>query len=266
MTVTLSFMTWQGEEMRRRNAEIGATATAAVFSFSATVLNAPVAVTAVLGMALFISVGYVWVIVLFGPNVANLERLAVATGLALSIPVLGGLALQAVGISLQRIVWTCLFAGVTLVGDTVLFVRQRKPYPADASRQSTRRARTGWHGLIFGTAIVIAAGAVALASYSATIQHYPGFTQLWLFAREKSALASLGVRNRQGGVEHYRLILLRRGRPSDTWNITLTNGQTWQRVIRISGTSVTAANLYLLPDLTHTYRHVSTAPSETSQS
>jgi hypothetical protein len=198
--------------------------------------------------------------------VVNLERVAVATGLALSVPVLGGLALQAVGVSLQRIAWAGLFAGVTLVGDIVLFVRQRAPYPADVSRQSTRRARLEWHGLIFGTAIMIAVGAVAVASYSAANQHYPGFTQLWLFAREKAALASLGVRNRQGSIEHYRLILSRKGRPSNTWNITLIDGQSWQRDIQISGTSVNSANLYLLPDLTHPYRHVSTAPSETSRS
>ena len=91
--------------MRSKYAEIGVTATVAALSFGATVGNAPVPVTAVLGIAIFASVGYVWVNVLFDHRVAGLERVAVATGLALSVPVLGGLVLQGAGIPLHPAAW-----------------------------------------------------------------------------------------------------------------------------------------------------------------
>jgi hypothetical protein len=243
--------------MRRSHAEIGVTAAAAVLSCGATVENAPVPVTAVLGIAIFASLGHVWVKVLFDHRVAGLERVAVATGLALSVPILGGLVLQAAGIPLHPAAWASLLAGVTLVGDAILMARDRVVQPTAAGRRST------WHPprlhvVIFGAAVAVAAGAVALASAGATTQRYPGFTQLWLSAHGKADTASLGVSNQQGSIEQYRLILLRKGRASDTWNLTLANGQVWQRTIRISDKYATAANLYLMPDLIDSYRHVST--------
>jgi hypothetical protein len=253
--------------MRRSHSEIGATAATAILSCGATILNAPVLVTAILGISLCVSLGYVWVRVLFGHDVASLERVAVATGLALSVPVLGGIALQAAGIPLHRAAWAGLLAGATLLGDTVLIVRERTAQPVIAtSRRPIRWPWPGWHTVIFGAAVVVAAGAVALASAGAAVQRYPGFTQLWLSAHGDATTASLGVSNQQGSTKRYRLVLLRRGRASNIWNLILPNGQTWQRTIPISGTYVTSANLYLLPDLNHPYRHVSTGSDEAPQS
>lgn len=111
----------------------------------------------------------------------------------------------------------------------------------------------------FAVAIVLAASAVALASFGAATQHYPGFTQLWLSPRGTTMTANLGVSNHQGGIRHYRLILVAKGRINNSWNLTLSNDESWQRTISISAAYATAANLYLLPDLSHPYRHVSTA-------
>lgn len=244
--------------MRRKNAEIGVTATVAVLSCGATVENAPVPVTAVLGIAVFASLGYVWVNVLFEHRVTGLERVAVAGGLALSVPVLGGLVLQAAGIPLHPAGWASLLAGVTLVGDAILMARARVPQPPAVGRRSTTWLPSRLHIVIFGAAVAVAAGAVVLASVGAATQRYPGFTQLWLSGHGKTDTASLGVSNQQGSTKQYRLILLRKGRASETWNLTLSTGQSWQQTIRISSNYATAANLYLMPDLVHPYRHVST--------
>ena len=251
--------------MRRSYTEIGATAAAAVLSYGAVLLNAPVVVTAPLGIVLFFSLGYVWVKVLFGRNVVSLERVTTATGLALAMPILRGLALHAAGVPLHRMAWTTLLVGLTLAGDTVLLVRERVAQPVPASRPSRIWTRPGRHGLIFAASVVIAAGAVTLASVSAAIQRYPGFTQLWLSERGNTVTASLGVRNEQGGTKQYRLVLLRKGQPGNIWDFTLSNGETWQRAISMSDKSATTADLYLLPDLTHPYRHVATASNQTSR-
>ena len=126
---------------------------------------------------------------------------------------------------------------------------------------------SAWQTAVCGAALVVAIGAVGLAREATVIQHQAGFTQLWLSARgETVATASLGVRNYQGSTQRYRLILLRQGHISVTWNLTLSNGQTWQRAVSITGNYIKAANLYLLPDLSHPYRHVATASYEAVRS
>jgi hypothetical protein len=166
--------------------------------------------------------------------------------------------MQAAGVPLRRPAWVILLAALALAGDIVLAARERSVPSAVVAWRSLRWPRLGWHALIYAAAIVVAAGAVVLSLASAASQHYPGFTQLWLSPDKSQANASLGVRNQQGGAERYRLVLLRKGRASQTWNLNLANGQTWQRTIPISVDYSTAANLYLLPDGTHPYRYVST--------
>jgi hypothetical protein len=243
--------------MHRNYVGAGTSAAAAVLSCGAIVARAPVVVTAILGTLLFGSVGYVWVEVLFARRLAGLERIAVATGLALSAPIIGGLGLYAAGVPLHRAAWVYLLAAATLVGDAVLVARRPAPRPTATEKRPRIQFRLGWQAAIYGAAIVVAGCAVALASAGAVTQHYPGFTQFWLYTHGNAGVANLGVDNQQGETKQYRVILLRRGRPSGSWNITLSNGQVWRRNFAVSGAQITAANLYMLPDLTHPYRHVS---------
>jgi hypothetical protein len=146
---------------------------------------------------------------------------------------------------------------VTLVGDAVLITRRPALHAKAIEKRPRFRFRLGWQAVTYGAAIVVAGGAVALASAGAMTQHYPGFTQFWLYTHGNAGVANLGVDNQQGETKQYRLILLRKGQPSGSWDITLSNGQVWRRNFAVSETEVTAANLYMLPDLTHPYRHVS---------
>jgi hypothetical protein len=116
-----------------------------------------------------------------------------------------------------------------------------------------------WQAVACGVAILIAGSAVWIARAGATSQQYPGFTELWLSSRDHSAsVDNLGVSNHEGSTKHYELVLLKKGRVSETWKITLASGQTWQRTVPIKTNSQTEANLYLLPDpdLSRPYRHV----------
>ena len=147
--------------MSRSQADLGITAAVAVFACAAVAVAAPVPVTAVLGIALFASIGYLTSQLLLGSNVTGLERVAVATGLAFSVPILGGLLLYVARVPLHRASWLALLVGVTLVGDVALFLRRR-------GRSAPLGREEKWHPpirhvVVFGAAVVIAAGAVGLA-------------------------------------------------------------------------------------------------------
>jgi hypothetical protein len=238
-----------------RQADLAITAAVAVLACTAAALGAPVAVTAVLGIAVLVAPGYLLGQLLFGSRIADLERVAVVTGLALCVPILGGLLLYAFGLPLHRAAWLSLLAGATLIGDLALFLRRRGGQATPFSWHPAAGRPPGPHVVAFGAAVVIAICAVGLACVGAAVQHYPGFTQLWLAHPNQNAdTADLGIGNYEGKTMRYRLVLKRNGHTAATWNLTLANGQTWQRSPAYSGGI--AAYLYTLPDLAQPYRYV----------
>jgi uncharacterized membrane protein len=265
--------------MGRSQADVAATALVAVLACGAAASGAPPAAMIVLGITLMAAPGYLLGQLLAGSRTSGLERVAVMTGLALAVPVLGGLLLYAAGVPLHRPGWLGLLAGVTLAADTALFARRRAAAAGRASRPATQvptippglaaPARPGpawrasrWHVAVFAVAVLVAAGAVGLAVVGAARQPQPGFTQLWLSPQRPGAhTLSLGVTNDQGRTTSYRLVLRRAGRVIDTWNVTLGGGRTWQRSVPFTGRQTMAAALYRLPDLMHPYRYVSVGPS-----
>jgi uncharacterized membrane protein len=260
---------YPGHSMSWNPTDLGITAAVAVLTCAAAALGAPVAVMIVLGMVLFAAPGYLLGQLLLGSRVAGLERLAVVTGLALCVPVVGGLLLYAAKVPLHRAAWLGLLAGVTLACDLVLFLRhllRRRndaAPPSDKQRQKWRLPT--WHAVAFGAAVVIAVCAVGLAGAGAANQHYSGFTQLWLARRDKNAHAvSLGVANHEGRMTRYRLVLFRNNRTAATWNLDLPNGRAWQQTTSFADRSTISAKLYRLPDVSRVYRYVSISANRNS--
>jgi hypothetical protein len=247
--------------MSRGNKDLWVTFTVAVLACAAAALRAPVAVTAVLGLVLFAAPGYLLGQLLAGSGRPALERLAVSAGLALCVPVIGGLLLYLARLPLNRSSWLGLLAGVTLVADVLLFVRRRQDRAASgATGPRPGRGSAGWRpqlgqAAVFGLAVLVAAGAVALAREGASVQRYPGFTQLWLVPDTHTHALSLGVANDEGATTRYQLVVLHNGRRQPARKLTLRNGQVWRLSLRFT-TNVTA-HLYRQPDFTHIYRQVS---------
>lgn len=248
--------------MARNQADITATGLAAILACVAAAAGAPAIVMTVLGIMLFAAPGYLLVQILFGPGTAGLERLVVMVALAVAVPILGGLLLYAIRVPLHRPAWLGLLAGVTLAGDAVLFLRRR------FGRANSFHWQLSWHlprrqAGILAAAIVVAACAVGLARAGVAIQHQSRFTQLWLSPKAGNKhIDYLGVSNNEGGTASYRLVLLRNGHASATWNLTLTVGETWERTVSLAGKSSLAASLYKLPDTSHWYRHVNMGSRE----
>jgi hypothetical protein len=255
--------------MGRSQADVAATALVAALACAAAAVGAPAVVMTVLGIALFAAPGYLLGQLLLRSRIAGLERMVVSTGLALAVPVLGGLLLYAAGVPLHRPGWLGLLAGVTLIGDLALFLRRR-------ASGSGRMAPFGWpppwlvprwHAAAFAAAILVAACAVGVARIGVTVQPQPGYTQLWLSPqRQAGDTVSLGVSNDQGVTTSYRLVLRRNGHVSATWSITLADGGTWQRSAPVTGRGTLIADLYRLPDLTQPYRYVSTGSTKAAGS
>lgn len=223
-------------------------------------MPSPVAI--IFGAGLFIAPGYVWSEVLLSQTVATLERLVVAVGLAFIVPVVGGIGLHAAGILLYRKEWIGLLGTTTIVGGIVLAIQRVKKKELPITRQEPyqqgRRKRLSvGNALVFGLAAAIATGAVTLAVVGAEAQKYPGYTQLWLTPQKnKSLQATLGVTNQEGFTTKYRLVLRRKGRTSETWNLTLANGSTWKRAVPYTTKYLITADLYRLPDLGQPFRNV----------
>jgi hypothetical protein len=272
--------------MGRSQADIAATALVAALACVAAAVGVPPAAMIVLGIMLLAAPGYLLGQLLAGSRTTGLELVVVMAGLALAVPVLGGLLLYAARVPLHRPGWLGLLAGVTLAADAALFARRRAAAAGRADRPAMqvpavppgleapgkpRRASGGprpagrtsrWHVAVFAVAIGVAAGAVGLAATGAARQPQPGFTQLWLSPQQQDPnILSLGVTNDQGRTTSYRLVLRRDGRVIDTWNLTLGDGGTWQRSVPFTGKQVLAAGLYRLPDLTRPYRYVTAGPS-----
>src|SRR5258705_12763 len=96
----------------------------------------------------------------------------------------------------------------------------------------------------FSLAVLLAAGAVGLARAGAAAQHYPGFTQLWLVHPDGAGTVNLGISNDEGVTTRYQLVLLRQGKVTGRWNLTLRNGQTWRRSPPYTSGQDIAAHLY----------------------
>jgi hypothetical protein len=270
--------------MRGSKKLIALTAGVAVCFLAASVLHAPTLISAILAFALLASLGYVWTEVILQGRASTLELVSVAVGLVLAVPVLGGIVLYEAHVSLDRVAWSYLLGGLTLVGDAVLVfrgpsnVRERdyrerpEPMYPRANPQSAQRVTSQprrreksrphvspWQASACVLAALIAGSAVWVARAGATSQQNPGFTELWLVNKSHStSIDNLGVINHEGKTEEYQLVLLQKGKVSKKLEFTLAADQTWQQTVQIK--AATRANLYLLPDLSRPYRYVDTGP------
>jgi hypothetical protein len=90
-------------------------------------------------------------------------------------------------------------------------------------------------------AALLAGGAVWLSAASASWEAAPGFAQLWLVPG-RGAGQVLGVRDAYPGRHTFHLEL-RGGPKTTTWNLTLSDGQTWQRTVTAPAGGSLAATL-----------------------
>ena len=279
--------------MYRRNLDIAIAAIIAILGGLAAAKQLPGQVTIPLGVGLFFAPGYLWSEAILTQRLPGLERLLTSLGMALILPILGGFLFYGLHIPLFRSSWIGLLVVLTLLGVVAVAVQRLREVPVDQrqqrrpSQQPPRRNGLVLHSFIFGLAGVIAVGSVAYSVKSAEAEKFPGYTMLWMTPvvdnsaaqnlailsnnptaqaqaavdeddlQGKATQAHLGVTNHQGVPEQYELKLLRQGKVTNTWPITLNDGQSWQQTIAWSTKNYAMlADLYLLPNTSTPFHYV----------
>jgi hypothetical protein len=279
--------------MYRRNLDIAVAAVIAVLGGLAAAKHLPGQVTIPLGVGLFFAPGYLWSEAILTQRLPGLERTLTTLGMALILPILGGFLFYGLHIPLFKSSWVGLLVVLTLLGVVAVAVQRLRAVPVDErqqrgpSQQAPRRSGLVLHSVVFGLAGVIAIGSVAYSVKSAEAEKFPGYTMLWmtpvvdnsaaqniallsnnLAAQAQAAVdedtlqgkatqAHLGVTNHQGVPEQYELKLLRKGKVTNTWPITLNDGQSWQMTVAWSTNNYAMlADLYLLPNTTTPFHYV----------
>ena len=279
--------------MYRRNLDIAVAAVIAVLGGLAAAKHLPGQVTIPLGVGLFFAPGYLWSEAILTQRLPGLERTLTTLGMALIFPILGGFLFYGLHIPLFKSSWIGLLVVLTLLGVVAVAVQRLRAVPVEErqqqrpSQQAPRRNGLVLHSVVFGLAGVIAIGSVAYSVKSAEAEKFPGYTMLWMTpvvhnsaaqnlallsnnlaaqaqaATEEDTLqgkatqAHLGVTNHQGVPEQYELKLLRKGKVTNTWPITLNDGQSWQMTIAWSTNNYAMlADLYLLPNTTTPFHYV----------
>ena len=279
--------------MYRRNLDIAIAAIIAILGGLAAAKQLPGQVTIPLGVGLFFAPGYLWSEAILTQRLPGLERLLTSLGMALIFPILGGFLFYGLHIPLFKSSWIGLLVVLTLLGVVAVAVQRLREVPVDQrqqrrpSQQPPRRNGLVLHSFIFGLAGVIAVGSVAYSVKSAEAEKFPGYTMLWMTPvvdnsaaqnlailsnnptaqaqaavdeddlQGKATQAHLGVTNHQGVPEQYELKLLRQGKVTNTWPITLNDGQSWQQTIAWSTKNYAMlADLYLLPNTSTPFHYV----------
>jgi hypothetical protein len=170
------------------------------------------------------------------------DRLMWAIGLVLAGAVLAGLVLNLVT-GLTQLSWAITLA----IAVAACLVAWLLAWRSGAGRVPALSVLLGSlrfspvTGAIVLLAALLAGGAVWLSAASASWEAAPGFAQLWL-APGKGAGQVLGVRDAYPGRHTFRLEL-RAGPKVTTWNLTLSDGQTWQRTVTAPAGGSLAASL-----------------------
>jgi hypothetical protein len=278
---------------RNRNLDIAIAAIVAILGGLAAAKHLPGQVTIPLGTALFFAPGYLWSEAILSQRLPGIERAMTTVGMALIFPILGGFLFYGLRIPLFKSSWVGLLVVLTLLGVVAVAVQRLREVPVgqpQQPRRSQQPPRQGGsvvlHSFIFGLAAVIGIGAVAFSVKSADAQKFPGYSMLSMTAivnnsaaknaailsndpvaqaaaaqaaanaQAKATQAHLIVTNHQGVTEQYQLKLLQKGKVTNTWPITLDDGQTWQKTIAWTTNFSMLADLYLLPNTSTPFHYV----------
>lgn len=278
---------------RNRNLDIAIAAIVAILGGLAAAKNMPGQVTIPLGTALFFAPGYLWSEAILSQRLPGIERAMTTVGMAFIFPILGGFLFYGLHIPLFKSSWVGLLVVLTLLGVVAVAIQRLRGVPVGQAQQPRRTQpppRQGGpvvlHSFIFGLAAVVGIGAVAFSVKNAEAQKFPGYTALSMTAvvdnaaaqnaailsndpvaqdnaaraaddaQAKATQAHLVVTNHQGVPEQYLLKFLQKGKVTNTWSITLNDGQTWHKTIAWTTNDSMLADLYLLPNTSTPFHYV----------
>lgn len=181
------------------------------------------------------------------------ERLLISVGLSISVTILVGLGLAAIGIPLSPITWAIVLAVFTLASSGVAWVRRVRRNLVGPGMTVARMPRSGVAMVLI--AALVAAEVLLGSRLIATDQEAPAPAQLWLVpiaGQPNDAL--LGVRAGENAAD-YRIVISVASDPIYEFELELTAGETWERHVNFS------ADLRAQPIVARLYQGSSQAES-----
>ncbi len=195
--------------------------------------------------------GYALTAALFPrPTIGALERLTLSISLSLAGATLGAVVLNATPRGIHSDSWALLLGGVTLAA-TAVAIRRRPPYEdVWGGIRGLRLRQARGPALLLALAVVVTAGALAVAGQGATVQSQPAFTQLWLLPGETDDVLRVGVRNAESEPLVVRVVVEVGEQVLAEWERTeLAPTETFEQPVDVSDVTSTrdpvVATLYL---------------------
>jgi uncharacterized membrane protein len=186
---------------------------------------------------IFVLPGYTLSEVMFRKRSLNpSERLLFSLGLSLAIDILGGLFLNILPVGLQATSWTALLGLLTLTFSLLAYYL-RRGVPMDETRP-LRTYRVIYPGIVLVLAVAVTVVSIVYATYGASHQPYPGFTQLWILPKVsagKSCMVRIGIKSFEATSVTYRLTMTSNGDLVATWpSLSLVPQEEWVRLVPVS--------------------------------
>jgi hypothetical protein len=280
--------------LRNRNLDIAIAAIVAILGGLAAAKHLPGQVTIPLGLALFFAPGYLWSEAILSHYLPGVERAMFTAGMAFIFPILGGFLFYGLHIPLFKSSWIGLLVVLTLLGVVATAIQRLRQVPEDQRRPRQRQqpqrepGSVMLHSFVFGLAALIGLGAVGYSVKSAEDQKFSSYTAFSMTPVVNNSLAKnmallsnnvkaqnqaavlqdglvgsattahLYVADHEGVAEQYEIKLYRQGKLSETYKVSLGEGQSWQLTIPYTGPAPSKKNvvyamladLYTLPNTT----------------
>ena len=193
---------------------------------------------------------------------ADKAGFTLASSIALAI--LGGLVLNFTPWGLERRSWAVMLAGITILAAVAAGAqRTRGAHAADRPRIRLRPAPL----LLVVLAVLVSAAALGISREGALqADSQSKFTQLWMVPTSGKRTLQVGITNKEGSTERYRVVVRAgRQRLSSSGVIMLRAGRSWVASVRLpSGLQPhvqVEADLYRAAEPGVVYRHVTFWPS-----
>jgi hypothetical protein len=164
------------------------------------------------------------------------ERIVISFGLSLITTILCGFMLNWLPWGLEKQSWIVLLGSLTLMGSAIAWIRRSRQNGGDKTASSPGIGVNLGKGMLFGFALLIVVGAVAVSRSGALNQAFPGFTQLWMVPIESANpdAVHLGFRSEESTVTMYSLELRVGDSVVGQWlPIELKPGEKWETNITL---------------------------------
>ncbi len=205
--------------------------------------------------------GYALMALLFARRMPGIpEQVMLVLGISLAIAAVGGVTMNLLGVSLQRIPWVALLSTITVLASEAALLR-RHGRPVSHPRVGDARLSTT-EVLLFGLAGLVAVVGLAVSRRNAVEVYASGSTQFWMLPAggTQPNAVQIGIASAEPAATTFAVQIQDGSYQIQSPPIKLAPGKKWETTIEIphsqSGPDTVEARLYLADRPGKVYRIV----------